>query len=80
MWGEDDSFLSLVLSVWQKLVSGSIMFQISHKLKLLQKVLSSIRRKYSDVIQIVDRLREELIDVQEMKTQFPHDRDIRLDE
>lgn len=80
MWGEDDSFLSLVLSVWQKLVSGSIMFQISHKLKFLQKVLSSVRRKYSDVIQIVDRLREDLIDVQEMKTQFPHDRDIRLDE
>lgn len=74
MWGKDATFSSLVQSVWQRTVRGCPKTHIVCKLKMLQRVSSPVRRKYSEVFHRVDDLRQQLEDIQDRKTLIPQDR------
>lgn len=50
MWGKDTQFLPIVDPEWQRQCQGDLMFQFMCKLRSLQKALSPLCKKYSDVM------------------------------
>lgn len=80
IWSTDDSFLPTVQRVRTQQFSGSSMFQLLHKLKMLRVELMPLRNGYSDALHKVDVLRDELTCAQNALALSPHDHMLQAQE